>query len=225
MALPLSGPISMNDIRAELGVPSQTNFDINTARTGGYVSINQNSYYKPPQGSGTQVSLSDWRGYCQSCNSFSLSYSSTSTLACENNDPITILSDTPTIGVGSYLYLSDYSPAFYPYYYSDGSNWYYLEMNGSEQVVVTSTGACGGPPPPSYDFYLADEYSCFPCTLQNTNVPVCFPAGTGVYYNRYYNDLSFDGFVYRLQSTNTTTTSLILTTTGSGTNCNTVCSV
>jgi hypothetical protein len=91
----------------------------------------------------------------------------------------------------------------------------------SDWYGYDQTQSCG----PTYDFYLADEYSCNPCTLQNTNVPVCFPSGTGVYYNRYYNDLSFDGFVYRLQSTNSYTTSLILTTTGSGTNCNTVCSV
>ena len=146
MALPLSGQISMDDIRIELGVPSQTNFDINTARSGGYVTINTCSTYKPP--SSGQISLSDWYGYNQ-------------------------------------------------------------------------TQSCG----PTYDFYLANEYSCNPCTLQNTNVPVCFPSGTGVFYNRYYNDLSYDGFVYKLTSTNSYTTSLILTTTGSGTNCNTVCTV
>ena len=222
MALPLVGSISMDNIRAELGVPSQPDFDINTARSGGYVAINQNSPYLPPQSVYTQVSLGDWRGYCQSCGTYYFSNNPLYADRCLNNDPITLISSNYPIGIGSTIYLGDYSQA-YAGYWSDGTNWY-LGTDTDGTTTITDTGSCSAPPP-TYDFYLADEYSCFPCTLQNTNVPVCFPAGTGVYYNRYYNDLSFDGFVYRLQSTNTTTTSLILTTTGSGTNCNTVCSV
>jgi len=73
---------------------------------------------------------------------YSFSYSSTSALACANNDPITIISNTNPIGVGSILSLSDGSQAFFPYFYSDGSNWYYAD-NASEQTVVVSTAPCG----------------------------------------------------------------------------------
>lgn len=68
MALPSSGQISMNDIRVELGVPSQSPFGLNEARNGTYVAINQCSPSKPPATG--QVSLSDWYGYNQSaaCN-------------------------------------------------------------------------------------------------------------------------------------------------------------
>jgi hypothetical protein len=74
---------------------------------------------------------------------YSFSYASTSALACVNNDPITIISNTNPIGVGSILSLSDGSQAFFPYFYSDGSNWYYADGNGSEQTIVQSTAACG----------------------------------------------------------------------------------
>ena len=48
MALTGSGQISMNDIRIELGVPSESPFGINEARLGTYVAINQFSASKPP---------------------------------------------------------------------------------------------------------------------------------------------------------------------------------
>ena len=146
MALPSSGTITMDMIRAELGVPAQSPFGLNQARSGVYVAINPCSTYKPPASG--QVSLSDWYGYNQ-------------------------------------------------------------------------TQQCS----PTYDLYYADEYSCFPCTLQRTNVVVAFPSGTTIYYNRYYNDISFDGFVYRIQSAGAAGPGIILTTTGSGTNCNTVCTI
>lgn len=147
MALPLSGQITMDDIRIELGVPSQSPFGLNEARTGTYVAINPCSTYQPPTTGGSTVSLSDWYGYNQ-------------------------------------------------------------------------TQSCG----PTYDYYLATEYSCFPCTLTgNYSVPVAFPSGTGVYYNRYYSDIDATGFVYKLESTSSPQTSLLLTTAASSTNCNTVC--
>ena len=43
MALPASGQISMDDIRVELGVPTQSPFGLNEARSGTYVALNQNS--------------------------------------------------------------------------------------------------------------------------------------------------------------------------------------
>ena len=61
MALPLSGQISMNDIRVELGISTQSPFGLDEARNGTYVTLNGCSPYLPPTG-GT-ISLSDWYGY------------------------------------------------------------------------------------------------------------------------------------------------------------------
>jgi len=61
MALPGSGTISMDMIRIELGVPTQTPFGLGEAREGQYGAINPCSTYKPPS-TGT-ISLSDWYGY------------------------------------------------------------------------------------------------------------------------------------------------------------------
>ena len=63
MALPSSGTISMDMIRIELGVPTQSPFGLNEARSGTYVALNQNSPTLPP--SSGQVSLSDWYSYNQ----------------------------------------------------------------------------------------------------------------------------------------------------------------
>lgn len=61
MALPSSGQISFNDLRTELGIPSQTSFSITSAATGGYVAINQNSPSKP--NSTAPHAISEWYGY------------------------------------------------------------------------------------------------------------------------------------------------------------------
>jgi hypothetical protein len=141
MSLPTSGSISMDMIRAELGVPSQSPFSLNTARSGGYVTLNTNSPTLPPATG--QVSLASWYGYCQTCKAYYFSYQSTSVLACLNNDPITILSNTIPIGVGSIITDANGAQAPYPYFYSDGTNWYYVESNAFEQTIVVSTAACG----------------------------------------------------------------------------------
>jgi hypothetical protein len=62
MALPASpNLISMDLIRAELGLPTQAPFNINDARLGNYVPLNSCSTNKPPT-SGA-VSLASWYGY------------------------------------------------------------------------------------------------------------------------------------------------------------------
>jgi hypothetical protein len=61
MALPSSGTITMDMIRNELQVYSQSPFGLNEARSGTYATINPCSTYKPP--STGQISLSDWYGY------------------------------------------------------------------------------------------------------------------------------------------------------------------
>lgn len=61
MALQTSGTITMNDIRTELGIPSQAPFGLDQARQGVYVPLNSCSTNKPPT-SGA-VSLASWYGY------------------------------------------------------------------------------------------------------------------------------------------------------------------
>ena len=60
MALQLNGPISLGDIRNELGT-SSNNFSLHDAEFGTYGAINQNSTYKP-NGSNPN-SISEWYGY------------------------------------------------------------------------------------------------------------------------------------------------------------------
>jgi hypothetical protein len=61
MALPSSGTISMDQIRAELGVSSQSPFSLNAAAGGSYATINTSSPSHPhPADPDT---LSEWYGY------------------------------------------------------------------------------------------------------------------------------------------------------------------
>lgn len=119
MALPSSGQISMNDIRIELGVPTQTPFGLNEARSGTYGAINPCSTYKPPATG--QISLSDWYGYnhTQACDFYEIVfYGSTTDEACffpisnfpmTGNNPSyclsTVFTGTPwaTIASGNYV--------------------------------------------------------------------------------------------------------------------------
>jgi len=133
------------------------------------------------------------------------------------------------------LGIGEGAPGFDNFGLSEARNGTYVAINACSTYKPPSTGtislsdwygynhtqACS----PTYDLYYADEYYCFPCTYNQPNVLVAFPAGTGVFYNRYYNDLSFDGIVYKLTSTASSGPGLILTTVNSSTNCATVCSV
>jgi hypothetical protein len=61
MALQSSGIITMNDIRAELGIPSQSPFSLNDAVNSIYVTINTCSPSYPS--TTPPYELSDWYGY------------------------------------------------------------------------------------------------------------------------------------------------------------------
>lgn len=61
MALPSSGQISMNDIRVELGIPTQSPFSLSDAVNGVYVTINTCSPNFPS--TTPPYNLSDWYGY------------------------------------------------------------------------------------------------------------------------------------------------------------------
>lgn len=63
MALPTSGPLSFSAINTELGRSSTATMSLQTAETGGYVAINQNSASKP-NGS-APYRIGEWYGYNQ----------------------------------------------------------------------------------------------------------------------------------------------------------------
>ena len=77
-----------------------------------------------------------------------------------------------------------------------------------------------------YDYYEADEYSCDPCTFQQSNVRVAFLAGTSVVTaNRYYKPAGFTGFVYKNFTSVSPGVSIIMTSAGNSINCDTACGV
>ena len=175
MALPGSGTISMNDIRIELGVPSQAPFSLDTARAGGYVALNPYSPTLPPS-TGT-VSLASWYSYCQSCttlyaHNIYLSFNSHGALegwassadACTywGTYPITLYSNYSTLGVGSTLYelyagvyypfnLVSFGPGMWIYDYDQGAP---LEMTNSSSNVVATVDTCA----PAYYYYVANYW-------------------------------------------------------------------
>lgn len=180
----------MDDIRVELGVPTQSPFSLDAARAGTYVALNTNSPTLPP--STGQVSLSSWYEYCQTCDTYYFSYASTSATACLNNDPIQIISNTIPIAVGSILTLPNGGNVFSPYYYSDGTNWYYVDGNMSEQTEVMSTGACAS----LAEFYISN--SSLDVIINDVQVNgvsltgvtgVGFPLSTGDSINGYSNQI------------------------------------
>lgn len=61
MTLPASGSISFNDIRIELGVPSQAPFSLDTAENGGYGAINRCS--SPSPVASNPASINEWYSY------------------------------------------------------------------------------------------------------------------------------------------------------------------
>jgi hypothetical protein len=82
MALPSSGTLSMNDIRVELGIPTQSPFSLSGATMGAYVPLNNCSPVKPNQT--TPYQISEWYSYCHSCvcTEFCLSFSASCNDAC-----------------------------------------------------------------------------------------------------------------------------------------------
>lgn len=66
MPLPLSGQLSMNNIRGELGIPTQAPFALDTATNGGYVTLNVCSPYLPNPVN--PDAISEWYGYCHTCS-------------------------------------------------------------------------------------------------------------------------------------------------------------
>jgi len=150
MALPPYGIISMDDIRVELGVPSQAPFDIDIARQGGYVILNPYSPTMPPY-SGT-VSLASWYSYCQACTplySFTIYYegfdktfrgwgSAIEACAGWGTYSLTVYSSSSTLAIYSSLfYLS--GTVYYPLVLSSFGAGFWLYDSANNQAIELST--------------------------------------------------------------------------------------
>jgi len=143
MALTGSGQISMNDIRIELGVPSESPFGINEARLGTYVAINQFSASKPPS-SGT-VSLSDWYSYSQTggSNSDTFYYDASSAATACAGTPNTTLYWSGSLGIGTVLYTDSLGTSEASQgYWSDDTNAYFQNCPDGCGDGITSITAC-----------------------------------------------------------------------------------
>ena len=95
MALPLSGPLSLNDIRIEQNQSTKSPYSLIGASTSaaGYSIVNQDSFFKP--NSTPPYSISEWYGY----SAFTISWSNISNTKLDiyvNN--ILTLSAVATIG-------------------------------------------------------------------------------------------------------------------------------
>lgn len=193
MALPASGQISMDDIRVELGVPTQSPFGINEARLGTYVSINQFSPSKPP--SSGQVSLSSWYSYCQNCgyNSGSFYYSSGSAaLACAGT-PDTTLYWSGSLAISTILYTNSTGTAEASQgYWSNGTDAYFQNCPDGCGDGITSITACAV----LAEFYISN--SSLDVIIDDVQVNgvsltgvtgVGFPLSTGDSINGYSNQI------------------------------------
>lgn len=197
MALPASGQISMDDIRIELGVPSQSPFGINEARLGTYVAINQFSASKPP--SSGQVSLSDWYSYSQTggYNTDTFYYSSVSAAAACAGTPDTTLYWSGSIGIGTILYTDSLGTSEASQgYWSDGTDAYFQNCPDGCYDGITSITACSVP---TYGLYTADEYYCVDneCVFSMSDVVVAFLLPFTPNYGKFYG-LQAGGFYYIL---------------------------
>jgi hypothetical protein len=153
MALPASGQISMDDIRIELGVPTQSPFGLNEARSGTYSTINPCSTNKPP--STGQISLSDWYGYnhTQACDFYEIVfYGTTTDEACffpDGNFPMTgnnpsyclstVFTGTPWVSIASGNYVLEFLGQIRNVTHFLGNNY--------AQTFDAGCGACPTPTP------------------------------------------------------------------------------
>jgi hypothetical protein len=224
MALPASGQISMDDIRVELGVPTESPFGINEARLGTYQALNQFSPTLPP--SSGQVSLSDWYSYSQTggSNSDTFYYSSVSAAAACAGTPDTTLYWSGTLTTSTILYTDSLGTSEAAQgYWSDGTDAYYQSCPDGCYPGVTSITACSSP---SYGLYTADEYYCVDneCVFSLSDVVVAFELPFTPSYSKYY-ELQAGGFYYILSEEVFTGPGAICNKTPNFTDCATWCFV
>lgn len=184
MALPASGQISMNDIRIELGLPSQAPFNIDDARKGAYVPLNPYSPSLPPATGA--VSLASWYSYCHTCTPLYahtvyvadvyeyLSPWSSAAAACSGTRsyPVTVYSSSSVLTSGSTLWRLGFQ-SYYQFnvYAASGDLWVYdgtggkpIRMTNNTSNVVNAVDSC------------APYYESFTARYDYTTGPIC---GTG----------------------------------------------
>ena len=148
MALPSSGTIGMNQIRTELGIPTQSPFSLNTAVQEGYVYLNECSAAKPTFG--TPQTLSEWYSYNHSApcyNQGNFKFSSVDcTDACSGPFNTVLYSCCSPLTVGCVLRSTLLTPGNYcggPVvniigWYSNGTTCYQV----ADQTIIGIT-SCG----------------------------------------------------------------------------------
>lgn len=171
MALPLSGTLTMNQIRTELGIPSQAPFSLDTAENGGYVALNPCSPYQPS--SGNPASISEWYGYnhtinccggspCYTHTGWAFSYDCAS--ACAGPFTGSVYSCCATLGVNCSIAVNGTNcQPYYPAisgYLSNGTVCY--TVNGN---VLDSVANCAGA--------TTTTTTAPPTTTTTTVPPVC----------------------------------------------------
>lgn len=143
----------MNQIRAELGIPSQAPLSLDTAENGGYVAINQCSSSRPS--SANPATISEWYGYnhtinccggatCYTHSGYSLDANCTA--ACSGGFTNTYYSCCATLGVGCKLYTGSCSystGATFSGYISNGTTCY--TVNGGIIDAVSNCASCPAP--------------------------------------------------------------------------------
>jgi hypothetical protein len=182
----------MNDIRIELGVPTQSPFSLNTARQGGYVAINEFSPSKPPFSG--QVSLGSWYNYCQNCgyNTGTFFYSNVSAAAACAGTPNTSLYWSGSLALGTILYTnSTGNEEAGQGYWSNGTNAYFQNCPDGCYEGITSITACT---PPETEFYIQNSSLDIVITGVTVNgvaltgvTGVGFPLSSGDTINGYSN--------------------------------------
>jgi len=160
MALPLSGQLSISQIRTELGIPSQAPFSLDTATNGGYVTLNPCSPYLPNPGN--PDSISEWYGYNHTINCCGgnpcylhtgWSFAGDCTTACAGPFTFSFYSCCSTISTLCAMNGASNCSGYYPPlsgYLSNGSVCYTVNGNQIESVVncaatTTSTTTTAAP--------------------------------------------------------------------------------
>ena len=144
MALPSSGTIGMNQIRTELGIPSQAPFSLDTAENEGYVALNQCSANRP--NSSNPAAISEWYSYNHSAALYThtgYNLDSSCTLACAGPFTTTFYTCCSTFGVGCILRQNSFpynpiSPAISGYISNGSSCW---TVNGNSVDAVSACAA------------------------------------------------------------------------------------
>ena len=105
----------------------------------------------------------------------------------------------------------------------------YMTIEGAPTTTTTTTSTTSTTTtayvPVTYDYYLANEYTCPGCSLSQTDVIVAFPTGFSYIGSHYYGDISHSGFVYKINSSTSPGVAVILDTIGSNSNCSLACTV